>query len=160
MLEYVEDSTKLRLSIAEEILTEIDRCALSAYPKETGGFLIGKYTEGDTAVDIRNIVIPTTTKSCYGYFERDTSGMGPFWDKLFKEEGVFYVGEWHSHPNGDSRYSAMDKKTMLDIVSHEAVNIKFPILLIEGTCIDGVKERSFYLTKNTNLKKFQIWDKK
>ena len=54
-------------------------------------------------------------------------GLENVWEQLAKE-GLQYVGEWHSHPNGSTQYSSTDLAAMIDI--EKEVAIENPLLLI------------------------------
>ena len=69
-------------------------------------------------------------------FMRSASGMDKIWKEL-DEEGLRYVGEWHSHPNGSIQYSSTDLAAMTDIENE--VSIENPLVLSDypqsGLCV-------------------------
>ncbi len=71
---------------------------------------------------------------------------------VFKlKEKRYYVGEWHSHPDASSNYSATDLKAMRSIAKSETVRIKNPILLIISLNNQGLNEYTFYIYENNIL---------
>ena len=59
------------------------------------------------------------------------------------KDGLRYVGEWHSHPNGSTQYSDIDLAAMVDI--EKEVAIENPLLLIVGVRSDGLSAHTFLL---------------
>lgn len=67
-------------------------------------------------------------------FTRDAGALNVYLKSAFDESKgqVEYLGEWHSHPDGSTKYSDNDRKSMMEIA--EDINIKndSPLLLIIG----------------------------
>ncbi len=63
----------------------------------------------------------------------------------------YYIGEWHSHPNGSSMYSQTDLKAMIKIANCETVMIENPILLILSVTKNQLQDFSIYLYDNKEL---------
>ena len=85
-------------------------------------------------------------------FMRITKGLENVWEQLAKE-GLQYVGEWHSHPNGSSQYSSTDLAAMVDI--EKEVTIENPLLLIVGVRSSGLSSHTFYCYKNNKLLEYK-----
>ena len=83
---------------------------------------------------------------------RNTNGLEKVWKQLAKE-GLRYVGEWHSHPNGSTRYSGTDLAAMIDI--EKEVAIENPILMIVGVRACGLSAHTFYCYKNNKLLEYK-----
>ena len=83
---------------------------------------------------------------------RNTKGMEKVWEQLAKD-GLRYLGEWHSHPNGSTKYSSTDLATMVEI--EKEVSIENPVLLIVGVRSDGVSAHTFYCYKNNKLLEYR-----
>ena len=78
--------------------------------------------------------------------------MEKVWEQLAKD-GLRYLGEWHSHPNGSTKYSSTDLATMVEI--EKEVSIENPLLLIVGVRSDGVSAHTFYCYKNNKLLEYR-----
>jgi len=98
---------------------------------------------------IEKVVVPVEKLTGRSTFVRNSKGMEKVWKQLIKE-GLRYVGEWHSHPNGSTQYSSMDLTTMI-----EEVAIENPILLIVGVRKDGLSAHTFYCYKNNELLEYK-----
>ena len=63
----------------------------------------------------------------------------------------YYVGEWHTHPNGSTKYSSTDLNAMIKIAKDDNVVIENPILLILSINKDKSYKFSFYLYASEKL---------
>lgn len=80
--------------------------------------------------------------------------MEPIWDSLYNE-GLIYLGEWHSHPNGSSSYSMTDRKALTNIAESETVNISNPIMLIVGFNKSRIIEIKAYYYKDFDIIEYE-----
>lgn len=104
------------------------------YPLETGGMLLG-YLE-DKNYYIMDLIDcgPDAVHKC-DYFLPDGKYQQPILEqKYYKSNGkITFLGDWHSHPDGDSYLSKLDKKTLKNISEDEGAQITEPIFIIIGT---------------------------
>lgn len=142
----------IHIEYEKKLISKIESLAVKHYPKEFGGFLIGYYSDDLKTLVLTDILSPSEFKSYRMLFERSTKEIKEKLLKLFKlKEKRYYVGEWHSHPNASSRYSATDLNAMRSIAESERVRIKNPILLIVSIDNQKLKEYTFYLYENNTL---------
>jgi integrative and conjugative element protein (TIGR02256 family) len=117
----------------EEILRE--RCVAS-WPKETGGILIGYYTEGrETAVVTCIPPTPPDSVSARARFERGLRGLQELLGRLWREDPrarEYYLGEWHYHPGQAPLPSPQDESQMRAIANDPGYRCPEPVLLIAG----------------------------
>lgn len=140
MVIFEDRKIKIKVTIDDDVLDALHQSALESYPNETGGFLVGNYISNNHA-HVTCLVQPVkkTCRPCS--FERSTEGMKTVWDNLFKQ-GLIYLGEWHTHPNGSCDYSITDLETMRSIASSADVQIVKPLLIIISINVDkrsGIK---------------------
>ncbi len=122
-----------KISIDKKLMDEIYKVCQGALPNETGGILIGYYTEGcNLAVITKILRAPPDSKSGPTWFFRGIHGVKRKLDALWKEKKQFYIGEWHYHPNSSSDLSYQDIKQMTSISNSRSYNCPEPILLIVG----------------------------
>ncbi|QSX23902.1 Mov34/MPN/PAD-1 family protein [Priestia megaterium] len=122
-----------RVSITQKLMIQIQKLCHSALPNETGGILIGYYTdECNLAVITKIIKAPSDSKSGPTWFYRGTYGIKQKLDALWKDKKQFYIGEWHYHPNSSSKLSYQDIKQMTSIANSPSYSCPEPILLIVG----------------------------
>ena len=151
-MKYYLASNDLYVEMQSSVFKQIQLQAESEYPNENGGILIGRYSTDRHTVHIEKIVVPVEKMTGRTMFMRNTKGMEKVWEQLAKD-GLRYVGEWHSHPNGSTKYSSTDLATMVEI--EKEVSIENPLLLIVGVRSDGVSAHTFYCYKNNKLLEYR-----
>lgn len=133
-----------------DILKQIHQKCIESYPKETGGVLFGYYKEKNLAfiTDIweeKSIVNKNKTR-----FIRGTNGLKNISDKLWKQN-IYYLGEWHYHPNGTCDASNTDIQTIIGISENNMYKCPEPIMLI----VSSINTKSFsevaYLVNKKSL---------
>lgn len=147
-MKYYLSSNCLYIDIEFSVFHQIQLQAECEYPNENGGMLAGRYSADMHTLYIEKVVQPVEKTVGRTTFERSAKGLESVWSQLSKE-GLRYVGEWHSHPNGSARYSGTDLAAMVDI--EKEVAIDNPVLLIIGVRRDGIDSHSFYCYKNNKL---------
>ena len=121
-------SVKFNTNIYEQML---DYCALSN-PYETGGILIGNYSSDQAIANILQITPPPkNSRRSKCTFYRGIDGLKKILD-LAWDQGQYYLGEWHYHPNASSTPSKTDKKQMIILSQDSKLKCPEPILIIVG----------------------------
>lgn len=151
-MKYYLESDDLYIEITASVFNQIRLQAEGEYPNENGGMLAGRYSADRHTVYIENIVEPKKKLTSRTTFMCNTKGQEKVWNQL-AQEGLRYVGEWHSHPNGSTKYSGTDLAAMIDI--EKEVTIENPILLIVGVRSSGLSAHSFYCYKNNKLLEYK-----
>lgn len=142
----------LYIEIQASVFNQIQLQAEAEYPNENGGMLAGRYSVDRHTVYIEKVVVPVEKLTSRTTFKRKAKGLEKVWEQLVKD-GLRYVGEWHSHPNGSTQYSNTDLTAMVDI--EKEVTIANPLLLIVGVRGDGLSAHTFYCYKNNKLLKYK-----
>lgn len=150
-MKLIKKHNDLNLYIEEDLIEEIGAIALKHYPNEFGGFLVGKYSSDFKSVEITDVILPKKYKSTPTLFLRSTDGLEGVFQKLFEEKQEYYIGEWHTHPNGSSNYSTTDLDAMIENANCETVQIKNPVLLILNITKSAVRDFTFYYYDNEKL---------
>ena len=115
-------------NVYEEMLCHCDK----ANPYETGGILIGNYSDDQTTANIIQVTsAPQKSKHFKYNFYRSSKGLKEVLDSLWNK-GQYYLGEWHYHPNASAEPSNVDKKQMLKLSQDKKLNCPEPILVIIG----------------------------
>ena len=151
-MKYYLASHDLYIEIRVDVFNQIQLQAEGEYPNENGGMLVGRYSTDKHTVYIENIVVPMEKTTGRSTFMRNTKGLEKVWERMAKD-GLQYVGEWHSHPNGSTQYSDIDLAAMVDI--EKEVAIENPLLLIVGVRSDGLSAHTFYCYKNNKLLEYK-----
>lgn len=153
-MELYNQHKQVNLIIPDGLIDKLTSVGMKNYPHECGGFLVGYYSEDKLTLYITDFLLPTKDKKSRFLFERSVQGLKERLYKLFQNKGHFYIGEWHTHPNGSSAYSQTDLNAMIEIADCDTVNITNPILLILGIGEKQLKEFSFYIYNNKGLYKY------
>ena len=113
---------------SQYMIFEADR----AFPLETGGVLVGYIADSGEPV-VFDIVGPgpkaTHRKK---RFLPDHAWQCRRLDTLFEQSsGTWvYLGDWHTHPNGSSQLSWLDRRTLQNIAKHHQAEIPHPLMMI------------------------------
>tara|TARA_R100000353_G_C6511088_1_gene196635 strand:- start:885 stop:1349 length:465 start_codon:yes stop_codon:yes gene_type:complete len=142
---------KVELIIDQKLLERIGKKGIEHFPNEFGGFLIGKYSDDYKTLFISDFILPKSYKGSRYLFERSSKGMKSFFSNLFKKKKEYYVGEWHTHPNGSTGFSATDLNAMINIESSTSVSIKNPVLLILSVSAQKINQATFYIYDKKKL---------
>ena len=103
-------------------------------PLETGGVLMGYWTDSNTAV-ISTVVGPGPKARHERHaFWPDTTYQDAEIERIYEDSGQqhSYLGDWHTHPNGSVRTSQKDRKTLLSIALSEEARAPEPLMAILG----------------------------
>lgn len=127
------------------IQEETDRC----YPCETGGLLLG-YRSGPGEVVVSNVLGPgPRARHGKAFFIPDHEYHELEVARLYELSGRLhiYLGDWHSHPEGQAQLSRRDVKTLRKIATERAARVKHPVMLIAvGSPASGWSFHGFQLT--------------
>ena len=151
-MKYYLASDNLYIEIKASVFNQIKLQAEGEYPNENGGMLAGRYSADRHTVYIEKVVVPVEKLTGRTTFMRKTNGLEKVWEQL-SQEGLRYVGEWHSHPNGSTQYSGSDLAAMIDI--EKEVAIENPILMIVGVRGCRLSALTFYCYKNNKLLEYK-----
>ena len=116
----------------EHVVEAVFAECISAGQMETGGVLIGRYSDDNRlAVVVEATDPPSGSSATAVSFERSATGLAEslteYWNK-----GLHYVGEWHYHPTGRPQPSMRDRKQMIQISDDPAYDCPVPILVVVG----------------------------
>ncbi len=123
------------VQIQAPVLLALDRLCHEAGNSETGGILIGRYSD-DLLVALVREATPPPLDSRRGrsWFVRGVSGLRDILGKKWRaKERTYYIGEWHFHPVEHVEPSGDDFVQMLEISHAKEYDCKEPLLLILGT---------------------------
>ena len=148
-MKYYLASDNLYIEIKASVFNQIKLQAEGEYPN---GMLAGRYSADRHTVYIEKVVVPVEKLTGRTTFMRKTNGLEKVWEQL-SQEGLRYVGEWHSHPNGSTQYSGSDLAAIIDI--EKEVAIENPILMIVGVRGCRLSALTFYCYKNNKLLEYK-----
>lgn len=130
---YYESCNKnFGVKIPDQLLRHLHDLCEKSYPYETGGILIGRYSEDlKWAKIVAATGAATASKRSFCSFTRGSQGLAVLLNRLW-EKHQYYLGEWHYHPNASPRPSGLDSETMFKLSKNEDLHCPEPILLIVG----------------------------
>lgn len=152
ILQYYKN---LQLTISESLLHKMEILGKKYYPNEFGGFLIGKYSDNLQSLEICDFIAVEDFISTPIEFIRQSHLTNDFFKKLYSEHKTYYVGEWHTHPNGPAFYSQTDFQAMIDIAKHKDVQIQNPILLILSITKEHLLDFNFFILDDNKLEIYE-----
>ena len=145
----------LKLVVEDSLLESIYQSSCVRYPEEYGGFLIGKYSDDFKTLYIEQSITAEIFKSSRIEFTRESNYLKSELKKLFIDKGLYYIGEWHTHPDGEAWYSTTDLSAMISIAHEKDVKIDNPILLILSITSDSLRDFNFFVLNNNRLELYE-----
>jgi len=132
-LEFWTPDHRFGLKIPADVVEAILGHCRDARDVETGGILIGEYTDPHDCALIYQVTGPpqdsTATRT---RFRRGTAGLQPLLDRLWRRERRYYLGEWHFHPGAAPEPSGVDDRQIASIARDQKYSCPEPVLLIIG----------------------------
>ncbi|WP_299884309.1 Mov34/MPN/PAD-1 family protein [uncultured Lacinutrix sp.] len=151
-MKYTNTYKKVELIISEDLLKRLSSYGIEQFSNEFGGFLMGYYSNNFKTLTITDTVLPKVYQGTPYLFQRSIKGIGGTFEVYYKKQpNQYYIGEWHTHPNGSTAYSHTDKQAMVNITQCATVNITNPILLIISINASEINGFQFYLYDNNEL---------
>jgi len=126
-------------------------------PDETGGILTGRYTDEMSGCIIRASDPPPDSIQSPTTFLRGTEKVDEALKESRERYGLYYLGEWHTHPNTAPKLSDQDKEEMQSIANNESYECPHPFLIIiggnEGT---GFTIKSYIFHRNSGYNELTV----
>ncbi|MEQ8222993.1 MAG: Mov34/MPN/PAD-1 family protein [Candidatus Eremiobacterota bacterium] len=135
LLKWSSSCNKYTVYISYDCINSMLDIAKNYYPNEIGSQLIGLYSDDGFEAFITDITpITIDTKTSKNSFFRGTKGLRNFFKKLNKSfnNQFYYIGEWHSHPNGLAEPSSIDDNSQFAIINDNNLCCPENILVIIG----------------------------
>lgn len=130
---YVSFDKTFGISVSSTALESILQHCKKSRNLETGGILIGKYSdELNCALVSRVTGPPRDSKQTAITFERGTHGLKSLLETCFTESQTYYLGEWHFHPQSSPEPSGRDLAQLQEIANSDRFKCPEPTLLIIG----------------------------
>lgn len=118
-------------------------------PDETGGILIGVYPDGANGRVVRGADPPPDSIQSPTTFVRGTEAVEESLKESKERFGLYYLGEWHTHPGGSPALSPQDAEEMQSIADDKSYECPHPFLIIIGETPDpGIMIKSYLFNRN------------
>ncbi len=129
---FYNSDINLKIELPIEQLDLLHSLCDESNPYETGGIIIGRYSDDGLTAFISEITnSPDDSIKKMTSFKRGINGLKKKLDTLWKDD-LYYLGEWHYHPNSSSTPSEYDIKQMISLSKNKRLNCPEPILIIIG----------------------------
>jgi integrative and conjugative element protein (TIGR02256 family) len=123
---------RFNLELPGRIIDEMLELCGRSFPLETGGILVGFYSDDSRFAHVTNLVpAPIDSVSNRFSFQRGVRGVQKFLNQMWLRRR-YYLGEWHFHPGGSASPSGMDSDQMKSIAYAGSYHCPEPVLLILG----------------------------
>jgi integrative and conjugative element protein (TIGR02256 family) len=130
-LEFWSEDKRFGLKIHRRKVSQLLKMCARAGVQETGGILVGFYTESHNCAVITAVSdAPSDSHSGHNWFHRGTNGLQRWLNHLWNREKQYYVGEWHFHPFFYPNPSQIDINQMQKIGDSYSYQCPEPLLLI------------------------------
>lgn len=132
-IRFRSSDKRFALTLAASMMTRILEACQRAGADETGGILVGRYTDGlDCAIVTAVSEAPSDSRSGRAWFYRGVRGLQRWLGHLWRDSKQYYLGEWHFHPYAEPTPSSCDVEQMTAIARLPAYHCPEPVLLILG----------------------------
>ena len=130
--EYWSTDRKFGLRIRDTEVQKFMGHCKQAGDRETGGILVGFYTETHDCAIVTDLCgPPSDSRSGKTWFRRGVHGLQGWLQQLWTDKR-FYLGEWHFHPHSRAVPSKVDCDQLEEIARSGQYNCPEPVLLLIG----------------------------
>jgi integrative and conjugative element protein (TIGR02256 family) len=117
-----------------------------SFPLETGGIIYGCYTDNNLCASITGVTAQTIdSRAGRTWFHRGIDKLQHFLNNLWPQR-LYYLGEWHFHPNGAPHPSGRDLSSLKSIAGSAKTNCSDPLMLIVGGTKSSFTYRLFLVS--------------
>lgn len=132
-IELRSDDRLFSVRLSTEVLSTIANLCSGSLNQETGGILVGRYTEDCRCAEITAVSdLPDDSDCGRAWLHRGIRGLGSWLQKHWKRRREYYLGEWHYHPFGSVTPSQTDQVAMRRVACSRTSSCPEPILVIIG----------------------------
>lgn len=129
-MEFMLEGGVLKVILNEVHIAELVKHIAISKTVETGGILIGRYSEDLSTAEITQVTgPPKDSKSGPTWFSRGIKGLKSLLKKAWCNS-EYYLGEWHFHPMGTTTPSGQDLFQMAEIANNHNYNCPEAIMII------------------------------
>lgn len=129
--EFWSKDGRFGLRFSSEVLDQIRIACCKAGGFETGGILVGRYTEDCRCGEVTRVSkLPADSRAGQRWLIRGIKGLLSWLQDLWERDREYYLGEWHFHPSGDLASSGTDRSSMRKVMKSKRCQCPEPIMAI------------------------------
>ena len=135
---WTSECKTFSVSFEKNLLKKLVDYITNSFINETGGVIVGRYSEDRTTALISDFLPPPQDSQMYrNVFVRGVKGLTNVLSKLWiGKERRYYLGEWHYHPSKYLIPSKTDLEQMIAINHEPRFQCKEPIMIIVGKFVE------------------------
>lgn len=135
MISFISKECDIQIRLSSKSLATLNKFRQTGLKKEAGGLLFAKELESNI-VEIEYVSIPSKFdwRSRFGFRPDKRIAQNLINDNF--NQGLYYVGDWHSHPQVCPIPSDKDVKTIKDIYCKSTHNLNYLIMVILSSTKD------------------------
>ena len=121
--------------IPGEVLAALQGMAASSKPRETGGTLVGHYSEDQRLAFVTDALeAEIGARKERARFYRPPDDVDDQLAQMYEDSGglTYYLGEWHTHPEAAPVPSPTDLSTLRGLARSRSVATDTPFMIILG----------------------------
>jgi len=131
--EFWSSDRRFGVRMPGEVVGEMERLCLGSARRETGGILVGRYSEDLRCAEVTEISgPPEDSKQTHDWLLRGVRGLLDRLRLLWKARREYYLGDWHFHPSGDMSESPTDVSTMVAVSRSDHTDCPEPVHILAG----------------------------
>jgi len=133
-IEFWSGDRRFGMKIGPAALAQITQQCSRSHPSETGGVLVGFYTDTLRCAVVTGVSgEPADSRKGRSFFFRGVAGLQRWLATLwYGRNRRYYLGEWHFHPAGPAEPSGHDIAQMKEISQSAKYHCPEPLLVIVG----------------------------
>lgn len=142
---FTNRNSHFSLILTAEVINILFEFCTKSGKKETGGILVGHYSNDLTCAYITHASGPGrgSVHKRFSFF-RAVGQLQNWLNNLWSNGVFYYIGEWHFHPDSSPEPSMTDRNQMLSIAQNLKASCPEPILIVIG----GFPSKEWSLSAN------------
>ncbi len=138
--------------VPREVLAAMRKMAASAKPRETGGTLVGHYSDDHRVAFVTGALEANTgARKERARFYRPPDDLDGQLARTYEGSGglTHYLGEWHTHPEATPNPSPTDLSTLRGLARSRSVATDTPFMIILGGDFEATTTTSCTLAESS-----------
>jgi len=132
MMRFIDQNRSTLIELPGLLAARMHAFTRRAHPHETGGIVIGRYDNAHRTALVQCVTgPPRDSVSGPSTFRRGIRGLDAVLARAWLR-GLYYLGEWHFHPEANPNASWIDEFQMAEFARTATMRCPEPVLLIAG----------------------------